>query len=134
MKNTKEPEFPEKEAHAAFHSGGFGNPFVRGARWGWDERGKQDRAEIEKMKNQLAWNLVNNDEFGCEFVGITLLKAELKAWKEQAIKLAKFGKAWRATRPYHDCIDAGLPQCEQCDFDEILEAFEQFLRDQERRK
>lgn len=35
------------------------------------------QAELATAKEQLAWNLQNNDEFGCEFVGIVILKQQL---------------------------------------------------------
>lgn len=42
-----------------------------------DERDKLS-AELKIAKEQLAWNLQNNDEFGCEFLGITILRNQNK--------------------------------------------------------
>lgn len=48
-----------------------------------------DRLQVElaAAKEQLSWNLQNNDEFGCEFVGITILRQELIAANERIEKL-----------------------------------------------
>lgn len=44
---------------------------------GWHDKVIKLQAELAIAKEQLAWNLQNNDEFGCEYVGIVLLKKDL---------------------------------------------------------
>lgn len=45
------------------------------------------RDERDKLKKVVKWNLQNNDEFGCEFLGITIVRDENKKLKERIEKL-----------------------------------------------
>jgi hypothetical protein len=59
-------------------------------------RDKCDAAEFaelreanKKLKEQVKWNLENNDEFGCEFLGITIVREENKKLREESVALKR---------------------------------------------
>lgn len=33
-------------------------------------------SEVDRLKEAVKWNLQNNDEYGCEFLGITIVRDE----------------------------------------------------------
>jgi hypothetical protein len=37
--------------------------------------------------------------------------------------LVAAGVSWLKSRPYHDCVDNGEPECEQCVFENALDAY-----------
>jgi tyrosine-protein phosphatase YwqE len=45
------------------------------------------RAEVERLTKVVKWNLQNNDEFGCEFLGITIVRDENRQLRA-ALKVA----------------------------------------------
>lgn len=66
---------------------------------------------------QCAW------PFRQEWMGPDVTEVVHASWRDECMKLEEAGERWLKTRPYHDCIDNGEPQCEQCDFAEALDAF-----------
>lgn len=55
--------------------------------------------EIARLREVAKWNVCNNDEYGCEFIGITLVKEELAKEREKVRGLVEtlediLGETW----------------------------------------
>jgi len=47
------------------------------------------QAEVERLKQVVEWNLSNNDEYGCEFLGITIVRDQNKKLEAEIAELKK---------------------------------------------
>lgn len=81
-------------------------------------RQRRDKAAREYMHSYRGTAAEGNTDALSGFVhGYNQCRADLL---EELKELIKAGQEWLDSRPYHDCIDDGKPECEQCLFATVL--------------